>query len=286
MLLRQAINEAETRITRRDAETLLLHVLRTGGRDRAWLLAHPEAPLTDGQLAEFGALVTRRAGQEPLQYLTGCQEFFGLDLHVTPAVLIPRPETELLVESVLDWVATRVHEAGGRPLSLVDVGTGSGAIALALAKHLPHAEILALDLSPDALAVARTNATHLGLSSRVPFAVSDLLSALESQIEAGQRFDVVVSNPPYVPSTDAPSLEPQVRDYEPHAALFAGVDGLDLYRRLIPQARAALRPDGLLAMEFGFGQRDALQELLGGWRHVRFLDDLAGIPRVVLAELL
>ena len=286
MTLKQLLDESSRRIARRDAETLLIHVV---GRDRAWLLAHPEAELPPETMAEFEAFVSRREANEPLQYLTGRQEFFGMELHVTPSVLIPRPETELLVEAVLEWV--RAHLLAERPdpesdasARIVDVGTGSGAIALALAKMLPGAEIWSVDLSEAALDVATGNAERLGLKDRVRFLRSDLLAAtLPPQALAG-AFDVVISNPPYVPVGDAPTMQPEVRDFEPHLALFAGEDGLEVYRRLIPQAGEALRPGGLLAMEFGFGQKEALASLLSAWVDVRFLDDYAAIPRIVLAN--
>jgi release factor glutamine methyltransferase len=259
----------ETQIAPRDAETLLLHLLH---RDRAWLFAHPESELAPAQLKSFRALTRRRAAREPLQHLTGQQEFYGLPLRVTPATLIPRPETEILVQSVLHWAALQPA-----PLRILDIGTGSGAIAIALAKHLPSAAIIAVDISPAALAVARDNAARLNLAVR--FLESDLLSALTAETP----FDAIVSNPPYVPSTDASTLHPEVVDHEPHIALFAGPDGLDLYRRLIPQAHAALRPNGLLALEFGFGQSDAITALLHGWHNLRILPDYANIPRIALA---
>jgi release factor glutamine methyltransferase len=271
MTLRDALIEASAGIDRRDAEVLLAHVLE---RDRAWLLAHPEAELSAALLAEFRERVTRRAAREPLQYITGGQEFFGFGLHVTPATLIPRPETEHLVEAVLAWAALRSPAT----LRVLDVGTGSGAIAIALAKKLPSAEVSACDLSTAALAVARGNAEHLG--ARVRFVASDLLEAFAEH----PHFDVIAANPPYVPQTDSATLQSEVRDFEPHLALFAGADGLDVYRRLIPQARSALRPGGLLAMELGFGQQEPLRELLAGWSDVRFVEDYAGIARVVLAE--
>ena len=282
MTVQQALTRASPPVARRDAETLLLHLL---GRDRAWLLAHPEAVLSPAHLLAFEKLLARRAAHEPLQYLTGQQEFFGLTLKVSSAVLIPRPETELLVEAVLLWAQAQPHA----PLHLVDVGTGSGAIALALATHLPSASITAVDLSEAALSIARENAERHGLATRVRFVHSDLLDALLPEVHSGLsletrlRLDAVIANPPYIPAPDAPDLQPEVRDFEPHMALFAGEDGLGIYRRLIPAAAAALRAGGLLAMEFGFGQRDALAALLDGWDEVHFLDDLAGIPRVVLA---
>jgi len=274
--VRDAIAEASNSIARRDAEVLLAHVLR---RNHAWLLAHGEVPLDPAQSAAFLALLRRRAEHEPLQYLTGVQEFYGLPLRVTPDTLIPRPETEHLVEAVLAWATAQpVARPVTLPLRILDVGTGTGAIAIALAKHLPSTEILACDLSPAALTVARENARTNLVS--VHFVESDLLAAFAG----AAPFDAIVSNPPYVPSGYAAEMQPEVRDYEPHLALFAGPDGLDLYRRLIPQAHAALRRGGLLAMEIGFRQRDELALLLQDWANVRFVDDYAGTPRVALAE--
>jgi release factor glutamine methyltransferase len=287
MTLREALTAAATHIVRRDAETLALHLLH---RDRAWLLTHPDTELTPTQLQRLNELTHRRAAHEPLQHLTGVQEFYGLPLRVTPDTLIPRPETEHVVEAAIAWATTQPPE---KPLRILDIGTGTGAIALALATHLPSAEITALDISPAALAIARDNAAALGLTDRITFIESDLLTALSTPqpysllpIPCSLPFDLIVSNPPYIPLTDATTLAPEVRDHEPHAALFAGDDGLALYRRLIPAAHAALAPDGLLALEFGFGQRDALRLLLQDhpWRDIRFLNDYANIPRVVLAN--
>jgi release factor glutamine methyltransferase len=275
MTVRDVLLEATASIDRRDAEVLLAHLLE---RDRAWLLAHPEAELSAEQLAEFSALVNRRAAREPLQYITSVQEFFGFRLKVTPATLIPRPETEHLVEAVLAWAAMQPQGM----LRVVDVGTGSGAIAIALAKKLPDAEAFAGDVSATALAVARENAERM--EARVRFVESDLLAAFADDPRFDVGFDVIAANPPYVPHTDGAMLQAEVRDFEPHVALFGGADGMDVFRRLIPQARAALRPGGLLAMELGFGQQEPLDELLAGWHEVRFIEDYAGIARIVLAE--
>ena len=254
----------------RDAEFLLLRQL---GLSRADVLAYPERVLDAEDEVLYWQRIERRATDEPVQYITGEQEFYGLLLQVTPDVLIPRPETEHLVEAVL---ARLPHD---RPARVLDVGTGSGAIALAIARHLPVARVTASDLSSGALAVARRNAKTHGLSDRIQFVESDLLSALGEE-----RFNCIVSNPPYVPETDRASLHPQVRDYEPEGALFAGPDGLDVYRRLIPVAWEALFPGGLLALEIGYGQRQAIADLLRDWEEVSFEDDLQGIPRVALAR--
>jgi release factor glutamine methyltransferase len=281
MTLREALTEATTQIARRDAEILLAHLL---SRDRVWTFANRDADILPSDLEGFRILVARRAAHEPLQYLTGTQDFFGLTLNVTPDTLIPRPETELLVEAVLHWITSRPRTSAPRlPLRILDVGTGTGAIALALAARLPTGSITATDISPPTLAVAQDNADRLGLAHRIVFILSDLLDELAPQLNQGHPFNIIVSNPPYVPSTDAPLLQPEVVHHEPHTALFAGPTGLDIYRRLIPQARSALSPAGLLALEFGFGQREPLTELLKGWRNIRFIDDYAGIPRVALA---
>jgi len=284
MTLREAITEASTRIARRDAETLLAHLLF---RDRAWLFAHSDTDLSTNLLAAFRTLTARRAAKEPLQHLTGMQEFYGLPLRVTRDTLIPRPETELLVEAVLHWIAARPHLAAPRiPLRILDVGTGTGAIALALASKLPSADITATDLSTAALSIAQHNAGRLHLGHRIHFIPSDLLDA--PQFKTAAPFDVIVSNPPYISIYEAATLQPEVMDYEPHLALFGGPTGLDIYRRLIPAAHAALRPGGLLALEFGFGQTDVLTALftaprLPTWDNLRFQDDYAGIPRIALA---
>jgi release factor glutamine methyltransferase len=259
---------------RRDAELLFLHTLSI---TKAALLADPTRALTAAQITGYSEAINRRLRHEPIQYITGTQEFYGLALRVTPAVLIPRPETEHLVEAVLERLP---HN---QPLRIADIGTGSGAIAIALAAHLPQASITALDLSSEALRIAQLNAADHKLTPRIRFILSDLLAALPPQ-ERHAHFDAIVSNPPYVPFADAGQMHPQVREHEPASALFAGPDGLDIYRRLIPQAREALKPGGLLALEIGHGQRDSLAGLLASWTDLAFLDDLQGIPRVALAR--
>ena len=262
----------------RDATGLFLHAISIS---RALLMAHPERRVDRDQQSAYQALLERRLRFEPIQYILGQTEFFGLTLRVTPAVLIPRPETELLVEAVI------ARLAGQKRLQIADVGTGSGAISLALAKHLP-ASITAIDLSPAALVVAQENARTHHLEDQVRFLESDLLSALDDEAnsssqESRKSFDAIVCNPPYVPEADAATLHPQVRDFEPPLALYAGEAGLAIYRRLIPKALTHLRPGGLLALEIGHGQRNSVAALLAGWHHVEFLPDLQQIPRVALA---
>jgi release factor glutamine methyltransferase len=254
---------------RRDSEFLLLQQLSLS---RAQLLTDPDRELTAEEVFFYWQSVRRRAAGEPIQYILGQQEFYGRIFHVAPAVLIPRPETEHLVEAVLARLPC------DRPLQLLDVGTGSGILAVTFALHLPHAEITAVDISPEALAVARGNAEHHHVADRIQFLHSDLLAKVRGPLDA------VVSNPPYIPDTDRTTLHPQVRDHEPPTALFAGPDGLDIYRRLIPQAHAALTPDGLLALEIGHGQRKDIEGLLSKWHEVSFVDDLQQIPRVALAR--
>lgn len=283
--IRALIAEAECELAkgphpdraRLDAETLFLHLLRRNipNRNRAWLVTHWDSPTMPDEGPDLDALVKRRRAGEPIQYITGETEFYGLPFHVTPDVLIPRPETEHLVEKVI--------ELAGRFLTprIVDVGTGSGAIAAALAHQLPQANITAVDLSSAAIRIARENAETNGVAARIRFLQGDLLSPV-----AGEVFDIVVSNPPYVPQADRASLAVEVRDHEPSLALFAGEDGLDIYRRLIPDAFAALAPGGHVALEIGFGQSQAVGDLLtrSQFEEIEFAADLQAIPRVASAR--
>jgi len=257
---------------RLDAETLLLHIL---GRDRAWLLAHWDDQAPPELAADVAMLTTRRLTGEPLQYITGQAEFFGLPFSVGPGVLIPRPETEHLVEEVL-----RLTKNLPNP-TIADIGTGSGIIAVALANALPQARITAVDSSAQALTVARENAQQNQVSGRVEFVEGDLLAPL-----TGQTFDIIASNPPYIPTSDRDSLAIEVRNHEPHAALFAGEDGLDFFRRLIPDAQPLLKPGGWLALEIGYHQQPAVEALLriGGYTGIDFIPDYQAIPRVAIAQ--
>jgi release factor glutamine methyltransferase len=276
--LRGALDAAIARLAANDvgsprmnAETLLMFTL---GCDRAYLYAHPERELTADEQARYDAAIGERASGKPSQYITGHQEFWGLDLIVSPAVLIPRPETEHVIETVVP-IAGRMQ----RP-RIVDVGTGSGCIALALANELPRAEIIGVDISEAALEIARANAMRLQLHQRVDFRHSDLLEAFPPE----PQFDVVVSNPPYVGEAEPERVQRQVREHEPKVAVFAGPEGLDVYQRLVPQALARLRAGGWLVVEIGFSIEAPVRALLEGFGEPQVTHDLQGIPRVVTAQ--
>ena len=241
------------------AEVLLAHALQ---RDRAWLYAHSSDELSEVGWIHYGRYLHERLGGKPTQYITKRQEFHGREFRVTPAVLIPRPETEHVVEAAL-----AVIEPG---MTVVDVGCGSGAIAITLALET-RARVIGTDISVDALAVAAENAKHLG--ARVDFVAADLLAPI-------RHADIIVCNPPYVPSVDETVLQREVRDFEPHVALFGGPTGLELYRRLIANARCRH-----LILELGFNLAEPVRAMLGeGWTDIRVIPDLAGIPRVLAAK--
>jgi release factor glutamine methyltransferase len=257
---------------RRDAEILLLHIIHS---ERAALLVRWKEVLDEAESAQYIELIARRRAGEPIQYILGETEFYGLRFHVASDVLIPRPETEHLVEEVIGL-------AGRFPAPrIVDVGTGSGCIAIALAANLPNAQLTATDLDAPALALARQNAGRNAVAQRIRFLKGNLLSPV-----AGELFEIVVSNPPYVSTADRPSLAVEVRDYEPPLALFAGADGLDAYRALIPEAFAALVPAGFLALEIGYGQAEPVRALLAaaGFNAIEITSDLQGISRVVVSR--
>ena len=259
---------------RLNAELLLMFTLSC---DRAYLFAHPERELTSDERTRYESSLTKRGHGVPTQYITGHQEFWGMDLIVSPAVLIPRPETEHVIEAVLDYVERAPSPA--RPCQIVDVGTGSGAIALALAKEFPHAEITAIDISPAALEIARANAARHQLTDRIHFREADLLAGFSAN-----SFDIIVSNPPYVGESEEDQVQLEVRKFEPRNAVFSGATGLEVIERLIPQAKAVLKPGGWLIMEISGTIADRVMELLKDWSEVAIKPDLQSIPRVAQAR--
>jgi release factor glutamine methyltransferase len=272
------------------AELLLLHAT---GRGRTSLYSHPEDQLAEIEAQHYFSMIERRAAGVPTQHLTGKQEFWGLEFAVTPDVLIPRPETEHLIEVALDRLALRDLRAkqsqnmSGEGLLIADIGTGSGCIGIALAKELPAARIYALDISPAALAVAQSNATRLGFSGRITFVESDLLAAVSvTGAQHALLFDLIASNPPYVARREAETLEREVRDHEPPVALFGGEQGYELYAGLIAQSAAHLKPGGIVVLELGHDSLLAVRPLFDTpqWANVGVTSDLAGIPRVLSAE--
>lgn len=281
MLLQHALASAIERLTaarvgspRMNAEVLLMFTLGCG---RAYLYAHPEHELTAQESARYDEALAQRARGVPSQYITGHQEFWGLDLVVSPAVLIPRPETEHVIEVALDLVragAPSLHHP-----KIVDVGTGSGCIALALASELPQAEIHATEHSAAALEIARANAARHQLQNRIQFHHTDLLAGL-----APHGFDVVVSNPPYVGESEEDQVQLEVRKFEPRQAVFAGPAGLEVIERLVPQAETVLKPDGWLVFEISGSIAEGVRGLLASWAEVEIRNDLQGIPRVVAAR--
>ena len=249
------------------AEVLLMHALQ---KDRAYLYAHSGDELTELAWIHYGRYLHERLKGKPTQYITGRQEFYGRDFRVTPDVLIPRPETEHLVEAAM----ARIQPGN----VVIDVGTGSGAIAITLVLETA-ARVFATDISTGALCVAQSNATRL--SASVGFLACDLAACIRDR-----SIDVLVSNPPYVPATDQPSLQREVRDYEPHVALFAGPTGLEIYERLIAGAVRVLRPHGWLLLELGYNSLDPVRAMLeSGWTDIAVMHDLAGFPRVLATRL-
>ncbi len=251
-----------------DASLLARHVL---GWDRARLLANIKDEAPAGFDEAFTQVIERRRRREPVAHITGHREFWGLDFEVTSDALTPRPESELIVEEAIATFPDRPR------LKIVDVGTGSGCLAVALAVEFPDAAVFATDVSPAALALARRNAERHRVGKRISFVQTDLLPTATD-------VDLIVSNPPYVPERDAPSLAPEVRDHEPHVALFGGADGLAVYRRLLPDARAHASTDGLLIVEVGYDQDADVTALAAesGWRLVRSRRDLQGIARTLV----
>ncbi len=257
------LEDAGIAVSRLTAEVLLCHAM---GRERVYLFAHPEQVLKELEWLHYGRYLHERLKGKPTQYITRKQEFYGREFRVTPDVLIPRPETEHVVEAALKLGAMRI----------LDVGTGSGALAVTL-QIATRAEAWATDISLAAAAVAADNARRLGAGIHV--VVCNLMDAI-----ASSSMDLIVSNPPYVPRSEQQGLQREVRDWEPHVALFAGETGFEIYDRIVADAPRVLRPGGWLVMELGFGSRDHVADLLSGWKDVRIEPDLAGIPRVIAAR--
>lgn len=261
------LEEARIAAPRLTAEVLLCHAI---SRERAHLYAYPERELEAAESLRYSQYLDERVAGKPAQYITGQQEFYGRMFRVSPAVLIPRPETEHVIEAALRLAPD--------PGCVVDVGCGSGAIAVTLAAELQRAKVWATDISFQAIEVARANAG--ALRARVHFAVCDLLSAI-----APQSMDLVAANPPYVPDGDKSSLQTEVRDHEPEVALYGGPTGTEIYQRLIPEAARVLRPGGWLIMELGYRGLDAVRAMLDQrWQNVEVIHDLAGLPRVLAAQ--
>lgn len=283
--LAEAVKNAATLLStagitnaRLDAEVLLSHIIM---KDRVWLITHRDDVLDDNHQREFTDVIQRRTRREPLQHIIGNQEFWGLEFIVSPDVLIPRPETEFIIEAALAIVQDR-----NTPVRIIDLCTGSGCIAVSLAKELTAARVIATDASEKALAVARENTRRHGVSEHIRFLLGDLFEPLE-ELDIRGQIDIIVSNPPYVQSGDLSTLQPEVRDYEPEMALIAGPGGTEIAKRIIQLAPVYLKKNGTLIMEMGLGQADALTRMVeatGAYGDRELLKDLAGIERVIVAR--
>ena len=271
----QILHGAGVPEARREAGSLLSFTI---GKDRTFLISHAEDQLDEHSLDQFREAVERRASGEPLQYITGVQDFFGREFRVTPDVLIPRPETELLVEAALEVLGG----ADATPF-ICDIGTGSGCIAVTLLCEISQGRAIAVDKSPAALEIAKFNAGSLSVADRAVFVVSDCFESLDSR---EYQFDLVASNPPYVSAGVLPGLQREVRDHEPLVALSPGPDGLSMIRKLLQEAPAFLKANGYLIMEIGFDQGEKVQSLVddGVWRSFELRPDLQGIPRIVVLQ--
>jgi release factor glutamine methyltransferase len=266
------LEDAGVPVARLTAEVLLGHAI---GHERTYLYGHPEQEVSDLEWLHYGRYLYERLKGKPTQYITRRQEFYGREFRVSPDALIPRPETEHVVETALRCAIELKGRLEG-PLHVLDVGTGTGALAVSLQLET-GAKAWATDISPAAAALAAENARRLGAAVNV--VICDLMEAI-----CARSMDLIVSNPPYVPLVQREGLQREVRDWEPHVALFAGETGFEIYRRIVADAPRVLRPGGWLVMELGFGCSDHVGELLAGWRDVRIEPDLAGIPRVIAAR--
>lgn len=280
------LEEAKSPTPRLDAEVLLAHVLQV---ERIQLHMYPETVITDEDNAVLEDLITRRAAGEPVAYLTGIQEFMGLTFHVSPAVLIPRPDTELLVQTMLDTLKDMHCQRPDSSLLAADIGTGSGCIAVSLAVLFPQLKVLAVDLSLETLAVANRNCEFHGVKDQVILLQGNALEPVREWLHhRSDKLDALISNPPYISEGEMKELAPSVAAYEPHDALAGGPDGLDFYRQITAQAPALLRSGGLLAFEIGYLQGNAVSDLMktNGFVQIQVLPDLAGHDRVVLGRML
>ena len=287
MTLTETLNSASITLStagianaRLDAEVLLSHIIH---KDRIWLITHRDDVLDDKNQRDFDEAIERRSKREPLQYIIGNQEFWGLEFKVTPDVLIPRPETELIIEAALEIVQDR-----NQRVRIIDLCTGSGCIAISLAKELAGAHVIATDASENALAVARENTRDHGVADRIRYLEGDLFEPLK-ELDIRGQIDIIVSNPPYVRESDLPALQSEVKDYEPLMALIAGPEGTEMAQRIIKHATEYLKKNGALIMEMGLGQSEALTrmtEATGAYGKPEVLKDLAGIERVIVAKKL
>lgn len=267
----QLLAAAAIREHSKEAASLLGFVI---GQDRAYLIAHDDRQLTDAECIRYDAVLRRRAAHEPFQYIVGKQEFYGLEFKVTPDVLIPRPETEILVENAIDWLNK------GEMRRFCEIGIGSGCIALAILANVPDSTCIAGDVSEKALLVAEENALRLGLQERIKIVISDVFASI------GERsLDLIVTNPPYVPLKDIGGLQAEVRDHEPLVALTDGGDGLAIIRRIIHDSAERLVPGGMLLMEIGWDQSEPVRAMLMSevWKRIELIPDLQGIPRIISA---
>lgn len=268
----ELLGEAGIPDARRDSSTLVSLAI---GRDRSFIYSHPEYEPTAEESERIDQYLKRRADREPLQYIRGTQEFYGLEFEVTPDVLIPRPETEMIVERAIGFLK------GEKTTRFLDIGTGTGCIPISILKNSPNANGVAVDISSDALAVAARNAERNGVAERLELIESDLFRNVPAE-----KFDLIVSNPPYVPVKDLAHLQPEVRDHEPHVALSDGSSGVSIIERIIRDARHFMLPGGVLLIEMGFGQSERVLEFTstGGWASAQVESDLQGIPRMLYAK--
>lgn len=273
---------------RLDAEVLLSHVLK---KERIYLYVHFDQPLNEDELAMYRDFVKKRSRYMPVAYITGNREFMGLNFHVTEATLIPRPDTEVLVETAMEKLKEMAKNAGsddienGKGQIIADLGTGSGAICLSMLSYMKDLQAVTVDISAGALDVAKGNAESLGVTDRIEFIQGDFLEPIKEQVSKGVLFDAIISNPPYIPKADLAGLMPDVQGYEPMGALDGGADGLDFYRRLLTGAAALLKEDGFLAIEIGIGQSEPLKKMAErnlAWKNVEVRQDLAGIDRCMV----